>query len=167
MKRKPLLRSKGRYSLTPLLLIVVCTMLNGCKKDDFLDWKARNEMILEQVKQDPDFKTSPSGLVYCIREDKFTYEAKPNSESIVRCDICKGWLIDGYQFQRAALSSTVAELIPGFQEGIKMIHTHGTIEIYIPYELGYGEDGVGTEGTTYFIPPYSTLHFYIHLAAVN
>lgn len=149
------------------ILIALVALLTGCKNDDFLDWKARNEMVLEQVKLDPDFHTTSTGLVYCIREDKFTSEAKPNSGSTIRCDICKGWLIDGYQFQRVALNSSVADLIPGFQEGIKMIHTHGTIELYIPYELGYGEDGVGTEGTTSFIPPYSTLHFYIHLAAVN
>lgn len=163
MKRKPLLP----YALTPLLLIVICTMLNGCKTDDFLDWKARNEMILEQVKKDPNFHTTSTGLVYCIREDKFTSEAKPNSSSVIQCDVCNGWLINGYQFQRGSLYSNVSNLIAGFQEGIKMIHAHGYIELYIPYELGYGTDGIGTEGTTSFIPPYSTLHFYIHLSAVN
>ncbi len=149
------------------IVIALIALLSGCKKDDFLDWKARNEMILEQVKKDPDFKTSPTGLVYCIREDKFTSEAKPNSGSIVRCDICDGWLINGYKFQRGGLNNPVSELIPGFQEALKMIHTYGTIEIYVPYELGYGKDGIGTEGTTSFIPPYSLLHFYIHIAAIN
>lgn len=150
-----------------LILIALIALISGCKKDDFLDWKARNEMILEQVKKDPNFQTSSTGLVYRIHEDKFTSEAKPNDDSVIRCDICNGWLINDYQFQRGSLNSYVSELISGFKEGVKMIHAHGTIELYIPYDLGYGEDGVGTEGTQSFIPPYSTLHFYIHLAAVN
>ena len=157
----------NKMKLKALLFIALFAMLASCKTDDFLDWKARNQMIIEQVQQDPDFHTSSTGLVYCIREDKFTSEAKPNSESIIRCDICNGWLINGYQFQRGTLSSYVSDLIPGFQEALKMIHAHGTIEIYVPYELGYGEEGIGTEGTQSFIPPYSTLHFYVHLSSVN
>ena len=161
------LKSLLHISPASLFFIAVLMVLSGCKHDDFLDWKARNQMILEQVQKNPDFHTTSTGLLYCIHEDKFTSEAKPNDDSIIRCDICSGWLINGYQFQRGSLNSYVSELISGFREGIKMIHAHGTIELYIPYEIGYGDEGVGTEGTSSFIPPYSTLHFYIHLSAVN
>ena len=41
------------------------------------------------------------------------------------------------------------------------------IELYIPYELGYVDEAQGTEGTTGYIPPYSTLIFTIHLDAVH
>lgn len=149
------------------IVIALIALLTGCKTDDFLDWKARNQLVLEQMKNKPGYNTTPSGLVYRILEDDFPTEAKPNDDSVIRCDVCDGWLINGFHFQRGSLNYAVSQLIPGFQEGIKLIHAYGTIELYIPYDLGYGEKGSGTEGTSSFIPPYSTLHFYIHLASVN
>ena len=44
---------------------------------------------------------------------------------------------------------------------------HSTYEFYIPYNLGYGATGSGTEGTERFIPPYTTLIFEVRLDAVN
>ena len=81
-----------------------------------------------------------------------------------------GTLINGYKFDSAKSASlSVGGVVEGFAEGIKKIHAHGDIEIYVPYDLGYGEDGQGTEGSlaATFIPPYSTLIFKVHLSAVS
>ncbi len=149
-----------------IVFLLALVLLTGCKKDDWLDWKARNQMVLEQVKKQPGFKTSQTGLVYRILQDDFPSEAMPNDESIVICNPCDGYLINGFQFQSAPINAQVASLIAGFAEGVKKIHAHGSIELYIPYELGYGEEAQGTEGTVSFIPPYSTLHFIITLSSV-
>lgn len=152
--------------IIPIFLFAL-VLLTGCKHDEWYDWKARNQMALEQIKQQPGFQTSPTGLVYRIRQDNFRSEAVPNDASYISCYPCEGYLINGYQFQSAPIQNTmVSQLIAGFAEGVKKIHTHGDIELYIPYELGYGEEPQGTEGTISFIPPYSTLHFIIHLSSV-
>ena len=44
---------------------------------------------------------------------------------------------------------------------------YGIYELYIPYSLGYGVKGAGTEGTSSHIPPYSTLIFTVELHDVN
>lgn len=150
-----------------ILLLLALVLLTGCKKDDWLDWKARNQMALEQIKQQPGFQTSSTGLVYRILQDDFRSEAVPNDASYISCYPCEGYLINGWQFQSAPLGDIqVSQLIAGFQEGIKKIHAHGSIELYIPYDLGYGDQAQGTEGTVSFIPPYSTLHFIITLSSV-
>ena len=56
--------------------------------------------------------------------------------------------------------------VPGFTEGLKLMKEFGTYEFYIPYELGYGVKGAGTEGTSSHIPPYSTLIFRVELLDV-
>lgn len=157
---------KLRLISTAVALLTLLTF-HSCKTDDFLDWKARNQMILEQIQKEPSFSTSASGLVFRILDDQFESEAKPNDNSLIRCDRCDGWLVNGYQFQEGEIYSYLSQLVAGCQEGLKMIHTHGTIELYVPYELAYGEEGFGTKGTPSFIPPYSTLHFIIHLSSVN
>ena len=61
----------------------------------------------------------------------------------------------------------VSEVVAGFAEGLKKMNQFGEYEFYIPYKLGYGAEGRGTEGYTGFIPPYSTLIFRVYLASVN
>lgn len=152
--------------IIPFFLLTLA-LLTGCKKDEWFDWKARNQMVLEQVKHQPGFITTSTGLVYRVLQDDFRSEAVPNSDSFISCKPCDGWLINGFQFQNAPLSGVqVSQLVPGFQEGIKKIHAQGTVEMYIPYELGYGEEAQGTEGTVSFIPAYSTLHFIVTLSSV-
>ena len=61
----------------------------------------------------------------------------------------------------------VSDFVPGFSEGLKKMHEFGIYEFYIPYDLGYGIDGTGLEGTSSHIPPYSTLIFRVELKRVN
>jgi FKBP-type peptidyl-prolyl cis-trans isomerase len=68
-------------------------------------------------------------------------------------------------------------VIPGFAEGCTKINNNGDIELYIPCYLGYDyqkyqekeeydAEGFGTEGTSGYIPPYSTLIYTIHICSV-
>ena len=88
-------------------------------------------------------------------------------------------LINGYRVDGGnAVSLSLANTIPGFQEGCHHIHNNGDIELYIPAYLGYDyakyqsdeyseAEGLGTEGTQGFIPPYSTLIYTIHICGVT
>ncbi len=152
--------------LYPLLLILILGALPACKKKDWLDWKAQNQLWLEQNKKNPDVVVTSSGLQYKVIADPNPYDARPSQSNLITCTYT-GRLINGAQFEGGTNMFEVNSLIAGFAEGIKKIHTNGDIILYIPYQLGYLEEAQGTEGTVSFIPPYSTLIFTIHLDAVQ
>ena len=150
-----------------ILIILPCLMLMaGCKKDDWMDWKAQNQLWLEHNKTQPGVQVSPTGLQYRIIADPNPSDARPSADSRVYCDYT-GRLINGVQFDGGTSVFSVGNLVEGFAEGLKKIHCHGDIELYIPYDLGYDDEEQGTEGTASYIPPYSTLIFTVHLRALQ
>lgn len=155
---------------TIFILVVIAAVLGGCKKNDWLDWKAQNELWLEQNKinhaNDPLFHVSPTGLQYRIIYAGNPTDAKPSAISTVWCTY-SGTFINGAKFDGGTSSFPVSNLVPGFAEGLKYIHNPGIIELFIPSELGYGEKGSGTEGTASYIPPFSTLIFRVELKAIQ
>lgn len=168
----------ARHPLILLTLIILC--ISGCKENKWIDWKTQNEIWLKNNESQPGVETSTTGLQYKIKADPGAAngEAKPNSNSTVICDytlkLINGCVIDSRKGKPFILSST----IPGFAEGCHKIHCHGDIELYIPAYLGYdyekyesnkygSAEGYGTEGTTGYIPPYSTLIFTVHICAVS
>jgi FKBP-type peptidyl-prolyl cis-trans isomerase FkpA len=52
----------------------------------------------------------------------------------------------------------VGQLVPGFNEGMKLLNRGGKAIIFIPSPLGYGEQGAGDR-----IPPNSDLVFYLEM----
>lgn len=141
----------------------------GCKVDNWMDWKLQNEMWLVQNAKQEGVQTTESGLQYKILYPGNTSDARPDNASTVLVSY-KGWLINGYQFDASSGTSlAMASVVEGFAEGMKKIHAHGDIILYVPQDLGYGKDGSGTEGSlsAKFIPPYSTLIFEVHLDAVT
>ena len=78
-----------------------------------------------------------------------------------------GKLINGYKFDSSkGYENFVNAFVPGFVEGLKLMKEFGIYELYIPYELGYGAQGMGSEGTISHIPPFSTLIFTVELLDV-
>ena len=145
-----------------ILLTAVCALFmmlttTGCKKHDWLDWKAQNQLWLEQNKTNKDIKVTDTGLQYRIIADPNPHDAHPSQSSLITCDYT-GQLINGARFDGGTSSFNVSSMIAGFAEGIKL---------FIPYDLGYKDEEQGTEGTSSYIPPYSTLIFTIHLSDVQ
>lgn len=163
--------------------VLACTIVSfalaGCKENKWLDWKAQNDMWLEQNKTQPGVKVTSTGLQYKIIADpgEKNGEARPNQTSTIICDYTAK-LINGYTVSAAyGVTLSLAQTIPGFAEGCHKIHTHGDIELFIPAYLGYDAEkynndkygdaeGYGTEGTTGYIPPYSTLIYTVHICSV-
>ena len=151
------------------IVSVLCLVLfvSSCKQDDCLDWKAQNELwLLENAKREG-VVTTPTGLQYeRIYDGPFH-----NDPNAVRLDNAKmvfvnyrGQLINGYEFSSADSTTLyVSDLIPGLVEGLKKMTEFSIYKFYIPYQLGYGKKGTGIEGNSSYIPPYSTLIFYVEL----
>ena len=160
-----------------IIFLLAVLSLAGCKENKWMDWKVQNEAWLQQNKRNEGVKVTSSGLQYKIIADPTPSDACPNSTSTVVCDYTVR-LINGYQVDGGHATLSLSSCIPGFTEGCHLIHNNGDIELYIPCYLGYdyqkyqeddaaSAEGYGTEGTSSYIPPYSTLIYVIHLCSVT
>lgn len=105
-------------------------------------------------------KTTKSGLQYkVLKEGK---GKTPTPADTVRVTY-KGTLIDGKVFdeQDEPISFPLSSIIPGWIEGLQLMKEGGSMELYIPAELAYGEMGAGD-----LIKPNSALVFRIDLVEV-
>lgn len=156
---------KIRIALAAALMLV-CT-LSGCKKDEWLDWKVMNQMVLEANKNTPGVITTGSGLQYHIISDSQPTEPKPDDESYILCNYIVMLPAGNKQVDSGtAATFALSNVVAGFREGIKKIHKYGKIEMWVPADIAYGEDGVGSEGSYNYIPPYSTVYFQVDLRDV-
>lgn len=117
---------------------------------------------------DPDapseFSQTESGLRYRILRK--SDGRKPDASNQVLVDYT-GWLDDGTIFDTSygrpeSTSFRLANVVPGWTEGIQLIGEGGMIELEIPPNLGYGE-----QGQMGVIPPNATLHFKVELHRVE
>lgn len=152
-----------------LLLIIV--LVSGCKRNGWLDWKIENQLWLQENATKEGIVTTPTGLQYkCIDAGPFaTTEnpVRPDDTKIVTITYT-GRLINGYIFDAGDWTPMyVNTLIAGFAEGLKKMYPKSKYEFYIPYNLAYGKNGSGVEGSEKFIPPYSTLIFHVELQSID
>lgn len=149
------------------LIAVLALFLTGCKQDNWIDWKLENELWLRQNLNEPGVRLSPtgSGLQYKVISQGNTTDARPNSTSYVIVDY-KGTFINGKTFDSGENTSfNLSQVVEGFAEGLKLMNVHGDYVLFIPWELGYGDNE--NESRPSSIPPYSTLIFEVHLSAVS
>jgi len=110
------------------------------------------------------FSKTSSGLEYRILR-KGT-GAKPKATDEVRVNY-HGWLDDGKVFDSSYKRREPAEfplngVIKGWTEGLQLVGEGGMIELQIPYNLAYGENGRPP-----VIPPKARLHFLVELLKVQ
>ena len=120
---------------------------------DFLVENAKKEGVV----------TLPSGLQYKIIKEGTG--KIPTASDSVECHY-EGKLIDGTKFdssydRKQTATFGVTQVIPGWVEALQLMPEGSKWELYIPYNLAYGERGAGQ-----FIPQYSTLIFDIELVKV-
>ena len=107
--------------------------------------------------------TTKSGLQYQKLRDGNGKRPGPNSTVRVHYT---GTLIDGTKFDSSIdrgepIEFPVGAVIPGWTEGLQLMDEGSKYMLYIPYNLGYGENPVGE------IPPGSTLIFEVELLEVK
>ena len=124
--------------------------------------EAGRNFLAENAKK-PGVVTTASGLQYkVLREGE---GRKPSELGEVEVHY-KGTLMDGTVFDSSyergePISFLLAQVIPGWAEGVQLMSSGAKYEFYIPFELAYGAKGV--DG---LIPPYATLIFEVELLTV-
>lgn len=116
-----------------------------------------------ELEGNPDIIKLASGLCYEVIEPGSG--AYPSPEDVVVVHYT-GKLLDGTVFDSSVprgepTSFQLNQVIPGWTQGLQKISAGGTIKLYIPADLAYGDDG--RPG----IPPASTLVFDIELLEVK
>jgi FKBP-type peptidyl-prolyl cis-trans isomerase FklB len=107
--------------------------------------------------------TTKSGLQYeVLSEGKGRH---PKATDKVRCHY-EGRLIDDTVFDSSYRRGEPAvfglnQVIAGWTEGLQLMAEGAKYRFYIPYLLGYGENGAGD-----MIPPFATLVFDVELIEV-
>jgi FKBP-type peptidyl-prolyl cis-trans isomerase len=120
------------------------------------------EKFLADNKKRDGIQETASGLQYEVIT--MGTGPKPSAEEVVKVHYT-GTLLDGTKFDSSVdrgepASFGVNQVIKGWQEGIQLMPVGSKFKFYIPYELGYGEQGTGP------IPPYSTLIFEVELLEI-
>ena len=105
----------------------------------------------------------PSGLQYKVIKEGTG--KKPKATDKVKCHY-EGTFTDGRKFDSSYDRNEPAvfglnQVIAGWTEGLQLMSEGSKYELYIPYTLGYGENGAPGA-----IPPYSALKFVVELIEV-
>ena len=126
--------------------------------------KAEGEAFLAENAKKEGVVTLPSGLQYKVLNAGTG--ATPKASDSVECH-SEGRLIDGSVFdssyQRGETATFgVTQVIAGWVEALQLMKEGDKWQLYIPYNLAYGERGAGAQ-----IPPYATLIFDVELVKVK
>ena len=124
--------------------------------------KEENAAFLEAKAKEEDVVKTESGLLYQIIK-LGDGGAKPTATSDVEV-LYRGELIDGTVFDesREPITLNLGSVIKGWTEGVQLMSVGDKYRFFIPYNLGYGEQGAGND-----IRPYSTLIFEVELVSIK
>lgn len=126
-------------------------------------FKADGEAWLAENAKNEGVVVLPSGLQYkVIREGN---GKKPGATSSVKCHY-EGTLTNGMKFDSSYDREEPAifgvhQVIAGWTEALQLMSEGSMWELYIPYQLAYGEQGAGGS-----IPPCAALVFKVELLEV-
>ena len=128
------------------------------------DFRVKSELFMQTNGHLNGVKTTASGLQYRILTEGKGAVATDTSSVEVHYE---GKLIDGTVFDSSYKRNKPAtfrptDVIKGWTEALKMMPEGSVWEIYVPWQLAYGERGA--QGR---IPPYSALIFKIELLKVK
>jgi FKBP-type peptidyl-prolyl cis-trans isomerase len=107
---------------------------------------AKSAAFLAENAKKPGVKTTPSGLEYQVIKEGPAGGKSPKDVNVVRVHY-KGTLIDGTEFDSSYARGEPAEfplaqVIPGWTEGVQLMSVGDKYRFFIPPSLAYGEQGV-------------------------
>jgi FKBP-type peptidyl-prolyl cis-trans isomerase len=121
-----------------------------------------NKFLAENAKK-PGVKKTSSGLQYEVLVQG--NGPKPADTSVVKVHY-SGFLLNGKKFDSSVdrgepATFPLGNVIRGWTEGVQLMPVGSKFKFYIPYQLGYGEQGSGET-----IPGGSTLIFEVELLEI-
>lgn len=131
--------------------------------EKFKETKEKGEAYLAENAKKEGVVTLPSGLQYqVIKEGN---GRRPKATDKVKCHY-EGMLVDGKLFDSSIQRGEPATfplngVIKGWTEGLQLMQEGAKYRFFIPYHLGYGENGAGAS-----IPPFAALVFDVELIEV-
>ena len=122
--------------------------------------RVEGEKFLAENALKENVDTTDTGLQYTILSEGAAEKVAINDTVTVKY---KGTFIDGTMFDEGQIPHHVSGsrgLVPGFDQGIRLLGEGGKAVIYLPSDLGYGRGGRGME-------PNKVLIFDIEVVKVN
>jgi FKBP-type peptidyl-prolyl cis-trans isomerase FkpA len=132
-------------------------LLQNVKEDGEVYMKAFLEAIEEAVQ-------TSSGLIYCSMFDGSG--PQPTADSKVEVHY-QGKVVGGMEFDNTMargepITLALKDVVPGLQEGLKLMKEGGRATLVIPSHLAYGDSGSGNG----MIPAGATIKFEVELLKV-
>eukprot|EP01127_Copromyxa_protea_P022718 TRINITY_DN82_c1_g1_i1.p1 TRINITY_DN82_c1_g1~~TRINITY_DN82_c1_g1_i1.p1 ORF type:complete len:169 (+),score=39.01 TRINITY_DN82_c1_g1_i1:43-507(+) len=146
-----------------LIILALLVCLSYADMSKYYQRKAK--AFMENVATKEGVISTASGLAYKVLETGTGTTSPTKSDKVLVH--YKGTLIDGTQFDSSydrgqPLEFGVTDVIPGWTEVLQLMHTGDIFEVYIPWQLAYGEHGAGAT-----IPGYQALIFKVELLKIN
>lgn len=128
--------------------------------------KGEGEKFLAENKIKAGVVTTASGLQYQIL--KAAEGPKPKATDSVKVHY-QGFLLDGTKFDSSVdrgepITFPLNQVIPGWTEGVQLMSVGAKYKFFVPYTLGYGEQGTPNGGP---IPGFATLIFEVELLGIK
>lgn len=148
-----------------IICAVAALSLAACQKKALPDQSPQAKAFMAANAKQAGVQTLPSGLQYKVVRSGPATGLKPQLGDEVKVHY-EGKLIDGTVFDSsyergAPAAMPLRGLIKGWQEGLQLMRPGDEWILYVPPELGYGEEGAGG-----MIPPGAALIFRIELIGV-
>jgi FKBP-type peptidyl-prolyl cis-trans isomerase len=127
--------------------------------------KAAGEKFLAENSTAEGVNVTPTGLQYKVLTP--AEGPKPTAQDTVKVHY-KGTLLDGTVFDSSIdrgepVEFPLNQVIPGWTEGVQLMAIGSKYKFFVPYNLGYGEQG--TQGGP--IPGFATLIFEVELLGIK
>ena len=127
--------------------------------------REEGKAFLEENSKKEGVVTLPSGLQYRVIKEGTGVKPNDGSQVTVAYEgrFIDGKVFDGTDKNNAGKPVTLGmrSVVRGWNEALKLMKKGSEWEIYLPYELGYGEEGLND------VPPFAALVFRIKLVDVK
>lgn len=126
--------------------------------------KMHNEFIANYMRENPNAKRTPSGVIYeKVRDGVGPFPKEKDFLTI----LSNGFFMDGEQFDNSLSTGQpkqfmLAQIFPGLREIVEIMNKGARYKVVIPYELAFGEEGVHPQ-----FPPFATLVMQVELVKID